>query len=320
MKEELEEQTDIEYEKAKLYKRWLAFLIDFILMAMIGLFFFGLTSLTTTYVPQYKNVISRRLEIETDSGLYNNEGKLITEVLSDSSDSYDSKKVSLSNTIDSFYSNSNFFSDPSAKDSYNERKKNAKDTNGNPIFTIDDKGIANETNYSSETYYNFYVSEIEGYSLALLSSNNEFQSLNRTIVLTSVIELIICFGIGYFISYNLIPICSKKGRKSLGMYVFNLSLLGGDGLVAQGKMFAYRQIMIFVIGFMVDIVTIFIPFLVSITMMHLSKSGQDFYDYISGTYVVDTKGREVYRSIEEYDRSRMARLEASLENNDFKTI
>lgn len=313
-----EESTELEYPKAKLYKRWFAFLIDFILMALIGLFLFGLTNLVTQNVPSYANVVERRLELEKESGLYDSEGRLLTEVMEESEDSYDSKKDVLSNAIESFYLNETFFEGSSTTDSYTERKKNATNSDGVKIFTIDDNGNVVESNHTAKTYYDFYAKEMESYSLALLSANDEFMRLSRNIILTSVIELFICMGIGFFVSYILLPICSKKGRKTLGMRVFDLSLLSGDALVAQGRTFAYRQVLLFVVGYLLNIVAVLIPFLVSLTMMHLSKSGQDFFDYATGTYVIDSRGREVYRSIEDYNRSLVARREASIENNDFR--
>lgn len=110
----------------------------------------------------------------------------------------------------------------------------------------------------------------------------------------------------------------KRGRKTFGMYLFNLSVLTDEGLVVSGKKFVARQLLIFFIGYILDIFTVFIPFLVSMAMMHLSKRGQDFFDYVSGTYIIDSKNREVYMSIEEYNQANKVKQMARIESKDYQ--
>ena len=228
---EIVESSDIEYPKAKLYKRWFSGLIDIILTLFMGFLLYGITALVTNYVPSYKENSQTRLKLEIESGLYDSTGNLILNTLEDSKDSYDSKKTCLSKAIDGFYSNSTFFDDDTAMNQYKGRKENAIDKDGNKLFVLDSNSNLTEGNLKAETYYDFYVYEISNYSIALLSSSDLFQTTSRVIVLTSVIEMFICFGIGYFISFNLIPMFLKRGRKTFGMYLFNLSVLTDEGLV-----------------------------------------------------------------------------------------
>lgn len=111
---EIVESSDIEYPKAKLYKRWFSGLIDIILTLFIGFLLYGITALVTNYVPSYKENSQTRLKLEIESGLYDSTGNLILNTLEDSKDSYDSKKTCLSKAIDGFYSNSTFFDDDTA--------------------------------------------------------------------------------------------------------------------------------------------------------------------------------------------------------------
>ena len=240
---EIVESSDIEYPKAKLYKRWFSGLIDIILTLFIGFLLYGITALVTNYVPSYKENSQTRLKLEIESGLYDSTGNLILNTLEDNKDSYDSKKTNLSKAIDDFYSNSTFFDDDTAMNQYKGRKENAIDKDGNKLFVLDSNSNLTEGNLKAETYYDFYVYEISNYSIALLSSSDLFQTTSRVIVLTSVIEMFICFGIGYFISFNLIPMFLKRGRKTFGMYLFNLSVLTDEGLVVSGKKFVARQLL-----------------------------------------------------------------------------
>lgn len=131
---EIVESSDIEYPKAKLYKRWFSGLIDIILTLFIGFLLYGITALVTNYVPSYKENSQTRLKLEIESGLYDSTGNLILNTLEDSKDSYDSKKTCLSKAIDGFYSNSTFFDDDTAMNQYKGRKENAIDKDGNKFL------------------------------------------------------------------------------------------------------------------------------------------------------------------------------------------
>ena len=239
---EIVESSDIEYPKAKLYKRWFSGLMDIILTLFIGFLLYGITALVTNYVPSYKENSQTRLKLEIESGLYDSTGNLILNTLEDSKDSYDSKKTNPLSYSEREYSNSTFFDEDTAMNQYKGRKENAVDKDGNKLFVLDSNSNLTEGNLKAETYYDFYVYEISNYSIALLSSSDLFQTTSRVIVLTSIIEMFICFGIGYFISFNLIPMFLKRGRKTFGMYLFNLSVLTDEGLVVSGKKFIARQL------------------------------------------------------------------------------
>lgn len=73
---EMQKTTDIEYPKAKLYKRWFAFFIDFFLALILALCLSSLVGYVTTKMPSYIVQVNRRDDIQNNSSLYQ-DGKVI---------------------------------------------------------------------------------------------------------------------------------------------------------------------------------------------------------------------------------------------------
>ena len=55
---------EVEYSRAKNYKRWFAFFIDIFIAFILGLFLSASVGAVTNVVPAYKNVVAERDEIE----------------------------------------------------------------------------------------------------------------------------------------------------------------------------------------------------------------------------------------------------------------
>jgi uncharacterized RDD family membrane protein YckC len=313
--------TDVEYPKAKFYKRWFAGIIDVFLMALLGMIFFSLEGLITVNVPDYQNMLHERNFFQLESRLYvtNADGNVITllESTDNSAATEAEKKQNLSDALDYFYEDATFFADNSGFNDYQTRKKDA--TNGSsPIFTLKE-GTYVENGFSDSVYLDFYYSEIEHHAMGRLTENVTYSAVTRSIFLIAVGEGLLGFGLGFLLTFCVVPLILKRGRKTLGMYLFHISLIGADALNVKGKAFFLRSLLVFGVGFLLDVVAILIPFVVSITMMYLSKTGQDFFDYVTNTYVVDTTKKDVYRDYSEY-LSRMGGIkEATLTNNDFRT-
>ena len=125
-------------------------------------------------------------------------------------------------------------------------------------------------------------------------------------------------SVGFALSFVIMPLILKRGRKTIGMYLFKISLVGGDALNVRGKILLFRNVLLLLIGYWLTIFTFGIPWLVSLTMMTFSKTGQDFFDYMSGTYVVSTKDKDIYLDYAEYLARTEESKKASIENRDFE--
>lgn len=138
------------------------------------------------------------------------------------------------------------------------------------------------------------------------------------IFIVFVICLFIGMTISFLIFYLLIPLLLKRGHKTVGMYLFKISYISVDALNISYKQFFVRFILEFFIGYLLSIFTFGLPLIVSLTMMHLSKAGQDFFDYVTNTYVVDSSKKDVYLDYSEYTQRQDMSKKASIEDNDYK--
>lgn len=314
---ENENNTVLEYSKARIYQRVFSFFIDLFLAVLLGMIINSLCGLVTSVVPKYQEVLQERIELQDQSGLFDENQKLWTLSLEGSDMTIQEKKELLSTRLDEFYHNDVFFEDDTFYQSYQKRKSEAVNEKGELLFELI-SGSYVEKDFSDDVYYSFYQKEFENYASAALSHNVRFADLSNLIVRISVIEIVLSMSVGFALSFVIMPLILKRGRKTIGMYLFKISLVGGDALNVRGKILLFRNVFLLLIGYWLTIFTFGIPWLVSLTMMTFSKTGQDFFDYMSGTYVVSTKDKDIYLDYAEYLARTEESKKASIENRDFE--
>lgn len=314
---ENENNTVLEYSKARIYQRVFSFFIDLFLAVLLGMIINSLCGLVTSVVPKYQEVLQERIELQDQSGLFDENQKLWTLSLEGSDMTIQEKKELLSTRLDEFYHNDVFFEDDTFYQSYQKRKSEAVNEKGELLFKLI-SGSYVEKDFSDDVYYSFYQKEFENYASAALSHNVRFADLSNLIVRISVIEIVLSMSVGFALSFVIMPLILKRGRKTIGMYLFKISLVGGDALNVRGKTLLFRNALLLLIGYWLTIFTFGIPWLVSLTMMTFSKTGQDFFDYMSGTYVVSTKDKDIYLDYAEYLARTEESKKASIENRDFE--
>ena len=314
---ENENNTVLEYSKARIYQRVFSFFIDLFLAILLGMIINSLCGLVTSVVPKYQEVLQERIELQDQSGLFDENQKLWTLSLEGSDMTIQEKKELLSTRLDEFYHNDVFFEDDTFYQSYQKRKSEAVNEKGELLFKLI-SGSYVEKDFSDDVYYSFYQKEFENYASAALSHNVRFADLSNLIVRISVIEIVLSMSVGFALSFVIMPLILKRGRKTIGMYLFKISLVGGDALNVRGKTLLFRNVLLLLIGYWLTIFTFGIPWLVSLTMMTFSKTGQDFFDYMSGTYVVSTKDKDIYLDYAEYLARTEESKKASIENRDFE--
>ena len=314
---ENENNTVLEYSKARIYQRVFSFFIDLFLAVLLGMIINSLCGLMTSVVPKYQEVLQERIELQDQSGLFDENQKLWTLSLEGSDMTIQEKKELLSTRLDEFYHNDVFFEDDTFYQSYQKRKSEAVNEKGELLFQLI-SGSYVEKDFSDDVYYSFYQKEFENYASAALSHNVRFADLSNLIVRISVIEIVLSMSVGFALSFVIMPLILKRGRKTIGMYLFKISLVGGDALNVRGKTLLFRNVLLLLIGYWLTIFTFGIPWLVSLTMMTFSKTGQDFFDYMSGTYVVSTKDKDIYLDYAEYLARTEESKKASIESRDFE--
>ena len=314
---ENENNTVLEYSKARIYQRVFSFFIDLFLAVLLGMIINSLCGLVTSVVPKYQEVLQERIELQDQSGLFDENQKLWTLSLEGSDMTIQEKKELLSTRLDEFYHNDVFFEDDTFYQSYQKRKSEAVNEKGELLFELI-SGSYVEKDFSDDVYYSFYQKEFENYASAALSHNVRFADLSNLIVRISVIEIVLSMSVGFALSFVIMPLILKRGRKTIGMYLFKISLVGGDALNVRGKTLLFRNVLLLLIGYWLSFFSFVIPWLVALTMMTFSKTGQDFFDYMSGTYVVSTKDKDIYLDYAEYLARTEESKKASIENRDFE--
>lgn len=312
---ESNERTDeLEYDAAPLYRRWFSTILDLFLMVLFALAVYGLTSYVTNNVPSYVRLVSQRDERMEDSYLYQ-DGKLLSTVLEDEDLPYSEKKDRLSESLDMFYLD--FLKDGELFQSYQREKEQATDSTGSKIFVKDGDVYVEKGDYAPEVYFSFYKSVMEGPAASALSIDPAYNEATKQITLVSVVELFLCFAFGYSFAFLFFPLVLRRGRKTVGMYIFKISLIGGDALNLHGKRLALRLALSFFVYYVLSVFTFGIPVLVSLTMMHLGKRHQSFLDYMTESYVVSTAKQDVYLDFAEYER-RKGQKALSIESKDLR--
>jgi|GEM_PF-710203 len=315
-----ESYEEVLYPKPKLYKRYFSGLIDLALLAILGLLFFSLFQFSFSHLPSYKRTVQERDQLQVASGLYTSDAKLLIVATDEDEESpLEDRKETLRKGLETFYLNPDYFSTKDAYQAYQERKKDAKDSQGNLLFVAGTDGTYLEGNASAKSYYDFYHEEIDRYASPLLFQNPSYREKTNRIFRFFLGNLFFGLTLAFLLLYLLVPLLFRRGRKTLGRYLFHLALLGPDGLNLKTRAFLLRFLFVFLVGYLLDLVTVFVPLLVSLGMMTFSKSGQDLFDYVTNTYVVDDSRREVYLDEEDYFRRQKGLKETSFERNDFRT-
>lgn len=312
------EVIELEYDKPKLYKRYMAFFVDAILTSILGMLLFALSGFISSNVKSYKDIVTTREEIQISSSLYTSEGESVLIYTENVDMTYLDKKNYLSSCIESFYHNDDFFTIDDYYSAYQERKKEYQNDDGKNIFILKDNLYVEDTSYLDKDFYDFYYKEIEKYCTGYMFLNQTYKELSSKLTILYVILLVISFMISFLVFFFIMPLILKRGRRTIGMYLFKIGLINASALNLDVKQYLIRSLFVFFIGFVLDIVTVFVPLLVSTTMMHLSKTGQDFFDYMSLSYVVDISKKDIYMNYEEYEKGVIIHQKSLLEDNDYE--
>lgn len=313
--------TEVEYVKPKLYRRWFSFLIDAVLTLLVGMVLFSLSSFIVQKTPSYVLLVQERGEIQKSTSIYDQDGNLLILTVEKSKDPVEEKKNTLYQAVESFYRDFSYFSDRNAYyQDYQNRKKEAKTEKGNPMFVYDGEteNYIEQADVLTKDYYDFYYREIDRYLVSYLSLNPRYRKITVDLFLIFVLSLFLSMTVSFILFFLVVPLILKRGHKTIGMYLFHLSFVSVEALNVTTLKFILRFVLEFFIGYLLSIFTFFLPLLVSLTMMHLSKAGQDFFDYVTNTYVVDTSKRDVYLDYSEFRSRQEQSRKTRIEDKDYR--
>ncbi len=316
MKEQAKQEgIELEYYKAPLVKRFVAFLIDITLAGVLALGVFCLLRLAVENSDSYKSAFTSYVALSRDSGLYTYEEtednlvQIVTYAKGTYKDDY-AKQVEFCETrISSFYVNDPigiFDGDEGSKIYQNEKVGDSsyKRSDGSSYFALDDS-LKPKAIVDDETLMGFYDEAIVS-AIQYLSRSEEYTNASKT--LSKTINLLLIpssITAGMLVFEFLIPlIFFRRGWQTLGMKIFKLSLITSGAVSPKFRSFLFRFLWILLAETLLSMMTFAVPLFLTFTMAILRKDGQAFHDYMSGVYLIDSSEQTVYLSKDEYVKLR----------------
>lgn len=314
---EEENVIKIEYQPALFHRRIFAFVIDFLLAIVIGIFvFIGFRDIAFM-TPAFKDAESLIYKTQEESGLYvadAGEGNGLKDVVS----YYEDDEEQTGSSLKSLYSNAltAFFTDMKASTSdadyadltstYQAYLLDADSFSyeGVSMFILEDgKAIENpacaakDEAYANDVYGPYIT------SVAIPALQKVFPSYAKAIQMESQVILFLGIPVSLVLASILVfyipPLIFKRGRKTLGKLLFNIGQVNKDCLnLSLGLFTAEASIFIFGI-LLLSLFTLGIPLLISFSLMAFSKKRQDFAMYMLNITDISTEKDKIYFSLAE---------------------
>ena len=261
-----------------------------------------------------------RTALQVESGFYDEQGVyLIDDTLNNEAryTTYRDRKDALSKAIDNFYANTKFCPNDSIKKDYDNRRLAAKNE-GTPLF-VSNEGAIQEASVAPEKLFNFYRGEIENYSIFYLTRYDPYFGTTRTIFLTFLFEILGTLTLSFFLFYFVFPFfVFKKGRQTLGKKVFSLGFVTRKGFSPSKKATFLRFLFLYFIYLILDFFSFLLVFVVSCTMLFLSRRNENLADYVLGMTLIDCSEDDIYLDMGDYLNAKTKAKSASIENRDFE--
>lgn len=310
---------ELEYNKAKIYKRFFAAFIDLFCVFLMTFILFSLTNMVLPHIESYSSLVEKRNNLLDESHLYDENYLVITDVIADEKEfpTFNSKKDYLSEHIEEFYNSSLYFDDLSEiKEEYDKRRIEYR-YNGIKLFDYNENNEIIELNVSPEYLTNFYIEEVNNYCLKYLFNNIDYVETTRIISLVSILNFACWLILMVTLFYLVFPLwIFKRGRLTIGKRIFSIGLIDGNALNITNSKYILRFLFILFIMFILSFFSFLLPIFVSIGMMLISKRQQDLVDYIFNNYVVDIKDSEIYLDYLEYLDKNNIDKKLSIETKD----
>lgn len=293
---------EVTFEKAKFTHRVFAFMVDLFLMIVTALLLVLASRQLVGLTPFYSSAVNKIKDVQIASHLYVKDEKgdtvLLCEFYSpESEEDCEEYNVELDKALKEFYKDTYFFTEDSSNLYLEQRMKT-----GYFIYTDDSHtDAAPKSDVLASTIYKTYTSLMKTEAVTYISKNVDYVSASKTINLSFIfLILLVPIVISVTIYEYIIPLCLKRGRKTLGKLAFKLGVVDEKGLSPSFWRFTARFALFLFVEILLSVVAFMIPFLVSMTMFYFSKKAQSFHDYVTATYVISTDGARVFMNENEY--------------------
>ena len=308
----MSEEIRIEYKRPPFYRRVFANLIDIILVALCFFsFFIGIRSIVTSN-SSYKEKISVINKTKKECGLFiEYQGHYVDVVtyLNAQKDFSSSKKIKeITSSIDNFleYSKANLNLEDYEEiknDYYTSLTSDDIVYDGVKMFVIED-GLLKENELSKaplSKYYEVYSNYVDSRLMTYLSTKYiaYFEATKYMSNMVLFLEIPVAYVLAGLVVYLLPPLIFKRGRRTVGKALYGVGLVNKDCLNLSGKQFAIRFVIFYFAIYLLSIVTLGIPMIISFTLRAFSKRNQGFADYMLNFTEIDMTKSTIYNSLDE---------------------
>lgn len=281
---------EIHYEKATLFKRFMAYVIDLFLLIFLTISIFYPSTFIYKTFSIYKENKEKIDNTYRVSMLYkeidNKFIDLITFIEEKELNNEESYNL-IKDSLDYFYINLKAFSH---EETYkNEYLKKLKESN---YFELINENYVLKKEYTYKEGYEF-LKEIYKDSIKYLSNNKYYIEGSTRLLLIELSTILISYFISYLVLYLLIPLIIKNGNKSIGRLIFHINIVNYNGLNLSATKFIGYSLFNFLFIYFLSIFAFFIPSLVSLLMIIFSKDNRSFSEYIFNIYLLDSKSKNI---------------------------
>ncbi len=252
--------------------------------------------------PAYQEPTSLRGEIMLASRLYEqNDGgvRLIsTSLKEDNSLTYKQKNEKLSEALSYCYS---VYLNEELNKKGNETLNSyfvAETYEGSQLFGSDGSRLLKDETYE-EAYLNAYCEVLESHGVNDLNLKAGFADARTKILWGYVVSFLVAFSLSCAILLLAVPLCLKKGKRTLGMLLTKLAYLDQWGFSPSWKRWVLRFLFEWILILCGAFFTFGATLIFSCAFSAWRKDHQCVSDYVLAVYPVDASSSEIYMKEEE---------------------
>lgn len=252
--------------------------------------------------PSYKEPTLFREEIMLSSHLYEqNDGgvRLISTSLKENSSlTFEEKNARLEEALSYCYTvYLNEELEGKGKEKLNSYYQ-ASSYEGNRLFGADGSRLLKEEAYE-EAYLNAYCDILESHGVSDLDLKAGFADARTKILWGYATTFLISFSLSCLVLFLAIPLCFKKGKRTLGMLLTKLAYLDQWGFSPSWKRWLLRFLFQWILILCGAFFTFGATLVFSCAFSAWRKDHQSISDYVLAVYPVDASCSEIYAKEEE---------------------
>lgn len=323
-KEVSSKEVEIRYFRPKFHRRVLANFIDIFICAIAFIGLFSLSRIIAMNSSPYKEKVQQLEQIRLDSGLYeidsNNEIKDVVSIINkDANNTAGSRVKKAKRAIDNFYTYASNVADPDKYQimvqDYDDFRLDPKLTyEGYALFVRDDESniienpelvegkdvLSNIYNvYYKKAYAPFIDNHLQGYLVTSIPHYYDLTKYMSNVLIFG--EILGSYAVSGILVYFIPTLFLRRGRKTLGKALYQIGTVDKN-LLSPSFLRNLARFAIFYFGeLLLSLVTFGIPYIISFTMMLVTKNKVGFPDFMLQNNEVDNSRTKIYKSFIEVD-------------------